>query len=165
MQAHFPTLMKLNIALSDRSRSGVAALLKALLADVFVLYTKTRKFHWNVTGPHFTELHKLFETQYDALAEEIDEVAERIRSLGSMAPGSLREFSKLARLKESLKDDLDANDMLAAVLADHEALVRHLRSAVTTCEKLGDDGTADFLTGLMEAHEKTAWMLRATLDR
>ena len=90
--------MKLNIALSDRSRNGVVALLKPLLADAYVLYTKTRKFHWNVTGPHFTELHKLFEAQYDALAEEIDEIAERIRSLGSLAPGSLAEFGKLARL-------------------------------------------------------------------
>ena len=157
--------MKLNIALSDRSRNGVVALLKPLLADAHVLYIKTRKFHWNVTGLHFTELHKLFEAHYDALAEEIDEIAERIRSLGAMAPGSLAEFSKLARLKESLKDDLDANDMVAALLADHEALIHQLRSDVTTCGKLGDDGTADFLTGLMEAHEKTAWMLRATLDR
>lgn len=157
--------MKLNIALSDRSRNGVVALLKPLLADAYVLYTKTRKFHWNVTGPHFTELHKLFEAQYDALAEEIDEIAERIRSLGSLAPGSLAEFGKLARLKESLKDDLDASDMLSALLADHETLIRQLRGDVTTCGELGDDGSADFLTGLMEAHEKTAWMLRATLDQ
>lgn len=155
--------MKINIGIGDKQREGVAKILNALLADEFLLYVKTRRFHWNVVGPHFSELHKFFEGQYEALDEVVDEVAERARAVDSIAAGSMQEFLRLTRLEENAEQSPDANAMLAALLNDHEALVRNLREDLATAAELGDAGTNDFLTGLMEQHEKTAWMLRAYL--
>lgn len=156
--------MKPNLGLSGKARETVLALLGRLLADEHVLYVKTRNFHWNVTGLDFGSLHALFEKQYDELAETIDEIAERIRSLGGIAPGSMKEFLKLATLDEQPGGKLDAEKMIAALLSDHEAVVRSLREAADATGAAGDAGTEDFLVGLLEAHEKTAWFLRAHLE-
>ncbi len=156
--------MKPNLGLSDSQRSDVVGILTTLLADEFLLYTKTRNYHWNVVGHQFHDLHKFFEGQYEALDEIVDEVAERARSLGGPSAGTLKEFLGAARLKESPGESPDARGMVANLLSDHESIVRSLRGDLETCTKLGDAGTADFLTGLMERHEKTAWMLRATLE-
>lgn len=155
--------MKPNLGLASKARETVLAVLGRLLADEHVLYVKTRNFHWNVTGLDFGSLHALFEKQYDELAETIDEVAERIRALGGVAPGSMKEFLKLTRLDEQPGDTLAAEKMIAALLSDHETVIRSLRVDIETVGKAGDAGTNDFLTGLMEEHEKTAWMLRAHL--
>jgi len=156
--------MTVNIGIPDDSRQRVIAILNTLLADEFLLYTKTRNFHWNVTGPQFNDLHKFFESQYEALDETIDEVAERARALGGRAFGTLEEFRASARLGEKPGAVPAARDMLATLLADHEALIRTLREDVTTVtERHQDVGTADFLTGLLEEHEKAAWMLRSFL--
>ena len=153
-----------NIGIADDRRDGVLRILTALLADEYVLYTKTRNYHWNVVGPQFNDLHKFFETQYDALNEVVDEVAERSRTLGGPAIGTLAEMLDHARLKEHAKQYPDAKQMLANLLADHEAIVRTLRGDVAaTMDKFDDAGTSDFLTGLMEKHEKMAWMLRSFL--
>lgn len=150
--------------LEVRQRTGVVGLLEQLLADEHVLYVKTRNYHWNVTGPRFHDLHKFFEAQYEELAEKIDEVAERIRALGEVSPGSMAAFLKSARLKEHTGAIPDADTMILNLLDDHESVIRTLRAdLVTANEKFGDAGTSDFLTGLMEEHEKTAWMLRAHL--
>jgi starvation-inducible DNA-binding protein len=126
---------------------------------------KTRNFHWNVEGSDFGALHKFFEEQYDALDEIMDEVAERARSLGGYAAGSLGEFVAAARLKETKGAALAARDMLSQLLGDHESVIRTLRAeAEQVGEKHGDAGTEDFLVGLMEQHEKMAWMLRAHLS-
>lgn len=152
------------IGLKDEQRRGVVKLLAALLADEYVLYTKTRNYHWNVVGPQFNDLHKFFEGQYEALEGFVDEIAERARTLGGPAVGTLAEFLKLTRLKEHPGQYPAAREMLANLLADHEAVIRTLRAdLVTAAEKFGDAGTSDYLTGLMEAHEKMAWMLRAFL--
>ena len=156
--------MKPHIGLSTKALESVIDALAMLLADEHVLYVKTRNFHWNVTGPHFGPLHALFEKHYDELAETIDEIAERIRSLGGTAPGSMAAFLKLARLTEATGKTPKDSEMIAGLLADHEAIIRSLRASITLADKQGDEGTADFLTGLIEAHEKTAWMLRAHLD-
>ena len=156
--------MKVQIGLSDKAREALGTLLNDLLADAHVLYVKTRNYHWNVTGPNFNELHKVFEAQYDALAAEIDEIAERGRAIGVKAEATMAGFLQRARLKEDPGARLDAKAMLSALLADHETLARQLRKDVEASEKHDDAATADFLTGLIEAHEKTAWMLRATLD-
>jgi starvation-inducible DNA-binding protein len=156
--------MKPNLGLSSKSRDTVVSLLARLLADEHVLYVKTRNFHWNVTGLDFGSLHALFETQYNALAETIDEIAERLRSLGGVAPGSMKEFLKLTRLDEQPGGKLEAEKMIAALLSDHEAVVRALREDIKAADKAGDAGTNDFLVGILEAHEKTAWMLRAHLE-
>lgn len=139
-------------------------LLQHLLADEYVLYTKTRNFHWNVTGPRFYDLHKFFEAQYDEIDESIDEIAERIRSLGGVSAGSLAEFLKNARLSEQAGALLSPDLMVEKLLADHEAIIRTLRQDVKASnDDFGDAGTSDFLTGLMEDHEKMAWMLRSLL--
>ncbi len=157
--------MKVNIGLSDRNQKGAVKILNRLLSDEYVLYTKTRNYHWNVTGPDFSELHKFFETQYEELDDIIDEVAERARSLGENSLGTLKEFLEHSKLKESPSHYPKAGKMIANLLHDHEALIRNLREDLRTCdEKLNDMGTSDFLTGLMERHEKMAWMLRAYLE-
>lgn len=157
--------MELQIGLTKDQRQGVIALLNPLLADEYILYTKTRNFHWNVTGPLFHDMHKFFESQYEAIDETIDEVAERIRALGGIAPGSLAEMLSLATLKEAKGGTLKSQEMIGALLSDHEALIVSLRAGLDTAQtKFGDAGTADFLTGLMEEHEKMAWMLRSMLE-
>ncbi len=156
--------MKPNLGLSSKSRDTVGTLLARLLADEHVLYVKTRNFHWNVTGLDFGALHALFESQYTALAETIDEIAERIRMIGGVAPGSMKEFLKLTRIDEQPGGKLEAEKMIAALLSDHEAIIRSLREDVEKAGQAGDAGTNDFLVGLLESHEKTAWMLRAHLE-
>ena len=154
--------MKPNIAINDTQRAAVVEILDTLLADEYLLYTKTRNYHWNVVDPQFNDLHKFFEAQYEEIDDMIDEVAERARALGGQALGTLAELVKRARLKETPGRYPDANGMLADLLADHEALIRHLRTdAEAVMDKHGDAGTNDFLVGLMEKHEKMAWMLRA----
>lgn len=154
-----------NIGLSDEQTGSVADLLTRQLADLHVLYVKTRNYHWNVVGPNFKSLHELFEEQYTAIAEEIDQVAERIRALGDHAIGTMAEFCEIARLQERPREYPSDATMVAHLLADHEQVIRTLREDVdTTADEHHDLGTSDFLTGLMEAHEKMAWMLRAFLD-
>lgn len=154
--------MTFNIGLSESNRDSVVKILNNLLADEYVLYTKTRNYHWNVVGPQFNDLHKFFQEQYEALDEMVDEVAERARSVGGKAYGTLAEFSQHSRLKEQPGKQPAAATMVANLQADHEAMVRTLRADLeTVMEKHNDAGTNDFLTGLMEKHEKMAWMLRS----
>ena len=156
--------MRINIGLNDKQRGGAITVLNTLLGDEYVLYTKTRRFHWNVTGQNFSELHAFFEAQYEELSDIVDQVAERVRALDGMAAGSLEEFLKLTHLPEEPNKKFDAKGMIAALLADHESIAQHLRQDLSAVqEKSGDVGTADFLTGLMQLHEKMAWMLRSYL--
>lgn len=158
--------MKTNIGISEQNQKAVSEILSKLLADEYVLYTKTRNYHWNVIGPHFNDLHKFFEGQYESLDASIDEIAERIRSLGSKVPSTLGEFVKTSRLAEHPEKYPDAQTMVQNLLADHEKVIQYLREDVGACdEKYHDAGTQDFLTGLMEEHEKTAWMLRSVLEK
>ena len=153
--------MDVEIGLSGQNREAVGQMLNALLADQHVLYVKTRKYHWNVVGPQFKSLHELFEEQYKEIAAEIDETAERARSLGVRAHGTMAEFTKHARLEED-SGFPDAMTMVANLVRDHEAAIKQLRTDIDRCQDdYHDAGTADFLTALMEKHEKTAWMLRA----
>jgi starvation-inducible DNA-binding protein len=154
--------MTFNIGLSESNRDSVVKILNNVLADEYVLYTKTRNYHWNVVGPQFNDLHKFFQEQYEALDEMVDEVAERARSLGGKAYGTLAEFSQHSRLKEQPGKQPAATTMVVNLQADHEAMIRTLRADLeTVMEKHNDAGTNDFLTGLMEKHEKMAWMLRS----
>ncbi len=154
--------MALNTGLTNVQRQGVIELLQKLLADEYVLYTKTRNYHWNVVGPQFNDLHKFFEAQYNALNTIVDDVAERARSLGGHATGTLAEFLEQTRLQEHPEQYPPAATMLANLRGDHEAVIRQLRGDLDRCaDTYRDAGTSDFLTGLMEQHEKMAWMLRA----
>ena len=150
-----------NIGLSAKNLKGIIDLLCSVLSDAAVLYTKTRKFHWNVSGNSFMELHKLFEKHYEELDEAMDEIAERINKLGTNTPGTLEEFLKMTNLKESPGKYPSQGEMLKELLKDHEAIIVALRKYVDECdEKYGDMGTSDFLVDLLKAHETMAWTLR-----
>ena len=155
--------MKPTVGISEKDRTAVVKLLIPLLADEYVLYTKTRNAHWNVTGPHFSHLHKFFEEQYSTLDEHIDDVAERIRQLGVLAPATLAEFVKITRLKEHPGREYSAQEFVLELSSDHEAVIRQIRDDANRVGNLGDAGTQDFLVGLMQAHEKIAWMLRVSV--
>ena len=157
--------MKTNLGIDAKNLEGSISILNKLLSDEYILYTKTRNYHWNVTGPDFSELHKFFEAQYEELDDIIDEVAERARSLGGRSFGTLAEFLKQASLEEQPGKVPAAAKMIRNLLEDHEALAVQLRKDLETCSgKYKDMGTSDFLTGLMEQHEKMAWMLRSYLE-
>ena len=156
--------MKPNIEIAEGHLKAAALLLNTLLADEYLLYTKTRNAHWNIQGPNFIELHKFFESQYDALDIIIDDVAERVRALGHFALGSLKDFTAITRLSEHNHDFSDQKHIIQTLLEDHESLIRSLRNEIAvTGDEHKDLGTADFMTGLMEQHEKMAWMLRSHL--
>lgn len=155
--------LMINIGISESNRQSVSERLNALLANEFVLYTKTLKYHWNVEGKHFGPLHALFREQYEQLFEVIDLVAERIRALGFMADGTLAEFSQNTTLLENPKNNPDQISMIQNLLEDHEAIIRQLREDLDFAFEAGDAGTNNMLTDLLEKHEKTAWMLRAHL--
>ena len=153
--------MKPNIGISEKKLSEITDILSIVLANEVTLYTKTRKFHWNVCGDSFMELHKLFENQYKTLEETIDEVAERISKLGSKTIGTMEEFAKLTIIKEHVGKYPNSHEMIIELLEDHEAITIQLRKFVATCdEKMNDAGTTDFLTGVLMDHETIAWTLR-----
>ena len=154
--------MDINTGISEQDRGSIVDGLSRLLADTYTLYLKTHNFHWNVTGPMFQTLHLMFETQYTELAMAVDLIAERIRALGSFAPGSYTEFARLSSVKEA--DGIPAaQEMIEQLVRDQEAVVRTARSIFAVVDQAGDEPTADLLTQRMQVHEKTAWMLRSLL--
>lgn len=153
--------MKPDLGITAKNLKAVNDLLNKVLSDGNVLYIKLRKFHWNLSGDNFVELHELFEEQYDAIAEAIDVVAERISTLGGFAVGTTIEFGKLSQLKENPGKNPTNQEMLKELVGDHETIIKSLRQFVDdTDKKYGDMGTSDMLTGLMADHEKMAWKLR-----
>jgi len=157
--------MNPNIGLSSKSLKGISEILSYVLADAMVIYTKTRKFHWNVSGNSFMELHELFEKQYKILEKAIDEIAEKINKLGTKTPGTMQEFLEMTSLKESPGRYPSQKEMIRELLKDHEAVIVQLRQFIDdTDEKFGDIGTADFLTDLLKEHETIAWTLRRYLQ-
>ncbi|MBZ4037639.1 DNA starvation/stationary phase protection protein [Flavobacterium sp. 17A] len=157
--------MKANIGIKQESINKVVEVLIKILADEFVLYTKTKRAHWNVEGPDFYNKHLFFEQQYDAIDEVVDTVAERIRSLGHYTPATLKDFLALTHLTEEIKEKNDSNGFIKELLLDHESIIIYLRENINSiANELQDAGTSDFITGLVENHEKMAWMLRAHLN-
>lgn len=156
--------MEPKIGITSENLAKVAHALNSILADEYILYTKTRNAHWNVEGPDFHSKHIFFETQYQQLDENMDSVAERIRSLGHYAPATLKSFLELTHLSEALRSKNDGAGFITELLSDHESLIIRLRADVNVfANELKDLGTSDFVTGLMETHEKMAWMLRSHL--
>ncbi len=153
-----------NIGIKKEERSSVVEILEKVVSNEAMLYQKTKLFHWNVTGPQFIAYHELFDKQAEIIEETIDAVAERIRSLGFFAKGLFSVFLKEADIKEEQKLHIPALDMIKQLTADHEIIVRYIRDNLEKVEGLNDTGTADFLTAIMEAHEKEAWFLRAHLE-
>lgn len=157
--------MKSDIGIPVKSLNNSVNMLATLLSDEMTLYVKTRKFHWNVYGESFMELHKLFQSQYSELEEIIDEVAERINQLGSKTIGTMKEFNELSRLKEAPGTYPAQKDMIKELLNDYQMVIVEIRKDVEESTQTGKDaGTTDFLTGIMEKHEKTAWILRRYLS-
>lgn len=152
----------MDIGMTDAQRTTIAQGLARVLADSYTLYLKTHNYHWNVKGEMFRTLHLMFEEQYNELAEAIDEIAERIRALDFLAPGSYSEFAALTSIKEG-KGDTDARSMIKELVEGQEAVVRTCRELFPAVEEAGDQPTADLLTIRMQTHEKTAWMLRSML--
>jgi len=156
--------METSIGIKADLTAKVAHELSRILADEFVLYTKTRNAHWNVEGPDFFDKHKFFESQYEQLDETMDDVAERIRAIGHYAPATLREYLKLTKLSDKSREVNDSKGYIKELLSDHESIIIHLRENISRfADEYKDLGTSDFITGLMETHEKMAWMLRAHL--
>ena len=147
---------------SPRANSGaIAERLGAVLASTYTLYLKTQNFHWNVEGPRFISLHELFETQYTELAASVDDIAERMRALGSKAPGSFAEFGKLTKIDDAPTTPPSEQKMIDQLVADNETLSKLCSDLRALADDLGDTGTGDILNGRIRAHDKAAWMLRA----
>jgi starvation-inducible DNA-binding protein len=154
---------EINIGINAEDRQKIANGLSHLLADTYTLYLKTHNFHWNVTGKMFQTLHLMFEQHYNELALAVDLVAERIRALGHPAPGSYREFVKLAHVKEA-EGVPAAEEMIRELVEGHEQVIQTARSIFPAADAANDQPTADLLTQRMQVHEKTAWMLRSLLE-
>lgn len=154
-------MAQINIGITEKNRQAAAQALSRLLADEHILYNKTRSYHWNIKGPNFMELHKLYEDQYSEVADIIDEIAERIRTLGHYAEGRLYELLKLANLDEP-PIPTTQKEQIPLLIEDHETIINGLRKTIT---ELNDDykdvGSSDFVTGLLKQHEKMSWMLRS----
>ncbi|MCK5771282.1 MAG: DNA starvation/stationary phase protection protein [Algiphilus sp.] len=155
--------MDIDIGISEEKRAAIAKGLCRLLADEYTLYLKTHNFHWNVTGPMFTTLHQMFEEHYTEAATAVDEIAERIRTLGERAPGSYKEFDELSTVREETTQ-VDAQEMIRQLVRDHETVTKVAREVFKLAEEVHDEPSADLLTQRMQLHEKTAWMLRSLLD-
>lgn len=155
----------IDIGIGEENRKGVVAILNTLLADEYLLFTKTRNYHWNVVGKDFKERHDFFQQQYEQINPIIDEVAERSRQLGGVSVATMTEFLQNTNLKENPGEFPADMKMISNLLSDHENTIKYLRKSSEECdEKYREMGTNDFLIGLMEIHEKMAWMLRAHLD-
>ena len=156
--------MKTNIGIVDKNSLSVAQELSKILADEYVLFTKTKNAHWNIEGSDFYDKHKFFETQFRQLDDIIDSVAERIRTIGHYAPATLSSFLNLTEFTEKNSEKNDSKAFIKELLIDHESMVIKLRENIKRfADKYGDIGTSDFITGLMQDHEKMAWLLRAHL--
>lgn len=151
----------MDTGITEEARTEIAAGLSRLMADTYTLYLTTHGYHWNVTGPLFHSLHQMFEDEYLELWAAVDVIAERIRALDSLAPGSSTEIAALTSVEEG-GGSPEALEMVARLVAGHETVIRTAREVVETAEEGGDVATADLATGRIEIHEKTAWMLRAT---
>ena len=153
----------ISIGISDDDREKIARGLSALLADSYTLYLMTHNFHWNVTGPQFNSLHMMFMDQYTEQWNALDIIAERIRALGHPAPGTYKEFVKLASIKE-IEGVPKSEDMVRHLVSAQEATARTARKLFDLVNAANDQPTADLLTQRLEIHEKTAWMLRSLLE-
>lgn len=155
----------INIGLTEAQRCGVIELLNHDLADVYLLLVKTRKYHWDVVGPQFRTLHELWQEQYEMLSVNVDAIAERIRALGGYPLGTAEGFLRYASINEHPNDLPSSTQMVQRLAADYEQIIRNLREHIDKCsEEHSDEGTADFLTALMENYEEAAWMLRSFIE-
>ena len=160
--ANADTSNAIHIGISESDRLAIAQSLGKLLADSYSLFLMTHNFHWNVTGPQFNSLHMMFETQYTELFTAVDEIAERMRALGVLAPASFKKFTELASFQIP-EEPQSATEMIAHLVKGQEAVVRTARAVYPIADAANDQPTIDLITRRMELHEKNAWMLRVLL--
>lgn len=153
----------IDIGIPENDRFEIAEGLKNLLADTYTLYLQTHNFHWNVTGPQFRELHLMFEEHYTEMAIAVDDIAERIRTLGVVAPGTYKEFVNLSSIEE-VDGVPSSSEMVILLTKGHEAVVKTARRVLAAAQEVDDESTAALVSDRMRLHEKTAWMLRATQE-
>lgn len=151
------------ISLNQENKIEIIKILSQMLADTYILYTKTQNFHWNVIDPRFYQLHKFFESQYEELAEALDIIAERIRMLGGRSPGTLSQFIEMSSLEENM-DEISGDQMIRQLAEDHTTLSDFLRSWIEEATKMGDQGSADMMINRLRSHEKNSWMLQSHLN-
>ncbi|PLA74182.1 DNA starvation/stationary phase protection protein [Hydrogenovibrio sp. SC-1] len=156
-------MYSIDIGISESDRLAIAEGLKKLLADSYTLYLQTHYFHWNVTGPKFRDLHLMFEGHYTELAIAVDDIAERIRTLDVVAPGTYQAFAKLSSIEE-VEEVPEAMKMVEYLTRGHEQVVKTARSVLAVAGQANDESTAALVSDRMRIHEKTAWMLRAMLQ-
>lgn len=153
-----------DIGIKKDNRKAVVEMLRKLLADEYLLYTKLRNAHWNVEGIDFHTKHVFFEEEYNKIEKIVDEVAERIRMLGFYSPGTLNEFLELSHLEDKSPKKNDSASLMEGLLKDHTTIIQFIRKSIgENAEEHNDEGTADFITGIMQLHEQMSWMLRASL--
>lgn len=150
----------IDIGINEPQRVQIAEGLSQLLADSYTLYLQTHNFHWNVVGPHFRELHLMFQEQYTELSVAVDDIAERIRALGVAAPGTYKAFAALSKIKE-VEGVPSASEMVQILTAGHEQIVKTCRAVLKLAQAADDESTSSLASDRMRVHEKTAWMLRA----
>jgi len=155
---------RIDIGISDANRAAISAGLSRLLADTYTLYLTTHNFHWNVTGPMFNSLHAMFMTQYTELWNAVDPIAERIRSLGHVAPGSYAEYGRLSSLPDAPSAPPRALEMVRILAQGHEAVARTARGLLPLVERAADEPSTDLLVQRLTVHEQAAWMLRSLLE-
>ena len=159
-------MKKTNIGITDKNRETIADQLSKILADEFMVYSKTLNAHWNIEGPDFHAAHLYLETLYNEQQKIVDTVAEKIRAVGHYVPAQLSKYLELTHLSESSPEKNDSQTLYADLLVDHESIIIFLRENIKPfADKLKAEGISDYITGLMEYHEKTAWMLRAHLKK
>lgn len=156
--------MELNLSLSKSTREDICQSLFVLLADTYAVYLKTQNFHWNLKGPGFYSMHLLLEKQYEEIAEAIDEIAERIRALGSYVHASFEFFKKNTSIQDE-HELVGKEEALSRLVQDHETIIRHARLLCTKADKEADTATADLLTKRLSIHEQYVWMLRSELGK
>ncbi len=154
----------INIGINESQREKIGDGLSRLLADTYTLYLQTHNFHWNVTGPFFQSLHTLFETHYTELAVAVDDIAERIRALGILSPGTYKEFAKLTSIKE-VEGNISTEEMLERLVDSHETVVRTAREILPLAQGADDESSVSLISDRLVVHEKTAWMLRSHLQK
>ncbi|MEL7068816.1 MAG: Dps family protein [Cyanobacteria bacterium J06581_3] len=158
-------MKSINIGLTEEQRQGVVNLINQDLSDAYLLVIKTKKYHWDVVGPQFRTLHELWDEHYEIISVNIDAYAERVRMLGGYPIGTAKGFLENATLREHPGDLPSAEEMVKRLVSDHEQIIRNLRGHIDQCgEEYHDEGTADFLTGVMEQHEEMTWMLRSFIE-
>ena len=145
--------------LSGNAIPEIAQALNGLVADSLALYTKTKNFHWHVSGPHFRDYHLLFDEQATEIFATVDDLAERVRKLGARTIHSIGEIARLQTIKDNNKDFVSPADMLRELMADNKTVIKAMRAAHDIADRHEDVATASILENFIDAAEKRNWFL------